>query len=550
MKFHYLLGLSLLICSTAYCSHKHQPKPKFKEPLHIARTSPLPSDLSCLQLNNMQDLIGYEFYQNVTFDPQLAINPKNPKNMVIVMQQDVLTNAVYNGSATLSVATLYTMDGGKSWNQSDLVLSRCQGATNYKGNDNFMSAYFPSVTFDKEGNCYVLSSSYNLFSADHKPDINVAEGNIVAKSADGGISWDQVSSSFRDDGSCHFLDFPQIYGDRYRKNTVYIVSSDHTCLAGDCEDPNYTGNQNIFFQRSTDGGTTWTNPILIDSFPPDDTDSCTPRPILNQLVVLPDRHNTLVVTTVLQSHVPGDIIPAPYDKIYLWRSKDGGNTWKRYTVDDDVSHVMAVDPESSDPVLPITGLIVKDMAVNHSNGYLYIVYADPQFNPTKGAGCVMRLSKDGGKTWSKERPINIDSLDVQTFLPSISVAEDGTVAILFYDFRKNILGDPYLSTDVWLALFDKDLQHRYREVRLTKKSFNTRLAIRGYNGVDPSQCLFDYYLSSNIGLEPNGNNFEATFVVTNDQCAETGIATFPCDSFPLSVDTCNRQDVVYLHIER
>lgn len=548
MKFQRLIALSLLINASAYCHYVACPK--VSKPFHVARTSPLPHDLTCLNLNCPSELTGYEFYHNVTFDPQLAVNPKNPKNMVLVMQQDVLTNAEYNGSATLSVATLYTMDGGKTWNQSDLVLSRCQDATNYKANDNFMSAYFPSVTFDKSGNCYVLSSSYNLFSADHQPEINMDEGNIVAKSTDGGISWNQVSAPYRDDGTCHFLDFPQIYGDPYRKNTVYIVSSDHTCLVSeDCADPNYTGNQNIIFQKTTDGGTTWTEPTIVDSFPPDNFDTCTPRPILNQLVVLPDRHNTLIITSVLQTHVPGDLVPVPSDRIYLWRSKDGGDTWKRYNAAHNVPHVMAVDPDSSDPFLPVTGLIIKDMAVNQDNGFLYIVYADPKFNPNGGAGCVIRVSRNGGKTWSRPRPINPKTLDVQTFLPSISIAKDGTVGVLFYDFRYNTPGDPIWNTDVWLALYDKNLNHR-REFRLTKESFDTRLAIRGYNGVDPANCLFDYYLSSNIGLEANGNDFEATFVVTNDNCSETGIATFPCDAFPLSTDFCNRQDVVYVHIDR
>ncbi len=552
MNIFKIVAVSLLLYATCPAStHAHKKKPKTTKPFHVAKTSALPTDLSCLKLNCPSELTGYEFYQNVTFDPQLAINPKNPKNMVLVMQQDVLTNAAYNGSATLSVATFYTLDGGITWNQSDLVMSRCQGATNYKANDNFMSAYFPSVTFDKEGNCYVLSSSYNLFSADHQPDVNVSEGNIVAKSCDGGISWDQVSAAFRDDGSCHFLDFPQIYGDPYRKNTVYIVSSDHTCLVSDsCQDPNYTGNQNIFFQKTTDGGTTWTDPILIDSFPPENPDTCTPRPILNQIITLPDCDHTLVVTTVIQSHVPGDLVPTPLDTIYLWRSKDGGNTWKRYTVAEKIPHVMAVDPDSSDPFLPVTGLIIKDIAVNKSNGHLYIVYADPRFNSNGVAGCVVRLSKDGGKTWSRPQPINPKTLDVQTFLPSVAVADDGTVAILFYDFRHNLQTDPKWNTDVWMSFFDKELSHYYGEVRLTKESFDTNLAIRGYNGVDPANCLFDYYLSSNIGLEPNGNNFEATFVVTNDNCPVTGIAQFPCDSFPLSRDGCNRQDVVYVHINR
>ncbi|MBS0637025.1 MAG: exo-alpha-sialidase [Verrucomicrobia bacterium] len=541
--------LWLIFFSTSTCFGALKAKPH--APVHTTRLSPLPDDLSCLRVNDPAELRGYEYFKNVTFDPQLAINPHNPKNMVMVLQQDVLTNAIYNGSATLGVAALYTFDGGHTWDYSDLVLSRCQGATAFKGNDNFISAYFPSVTFDKEGNCYILSSSYNLFNANAKTLPNMCEGNIVAKSTNGGITWNRAQSAFRDDGTCHFLDFPQIQGDPYRSSTLYIVSSDHTCLVQDqCQDENANGNQNVFFQKSTDGGNHWSAPLIIDSFVPIDFDICIPRPILNQLFVLPDRHNTLLVSTVLQKHVPDDISPTLPDSILVWRSKDQGETWKGYTITENIRHQMAVDPDSADPVLPVTGLLMKDMAVNPSNGYVYVVYADPQFNPTGQAGCVIRVSKDGGKTWSRPKPVNPKTTNIQTFLPSVAIAKDGTVGVLFYDFRHFTPGEESLKTDVWLSLFDKNLDKHQGEVRLTKESFNSRLAIRGYNGVDATTCHFDYYLSSNIGLEANGNHFEACFVVTNDGCPEAQIASFPCDSFSLSVDTCNRQDVVYVHIHR
>ncbi len=531
-------------------SHVYKHKPRVSKLQHVTNISRLPPDLACLRLNNpVGDLTGYAFYQNVAFDPQIAVNPKNCHNIVIVAQQDLLSNARYNAAVPLSVIVLYTFDGGETWNQSNLVLSRAQGATNYKANNNFLAAYFPSVTFDSDGNCYVMSTSYSLFAADHKPQINLDEGNIVVKSVDGGKSWTRAQAAFRDDGSCHFLDFSQIKGDPYRKHTLYIVAADETCgVADSCTDPSYNGNQNITFQKSSDAGTTWSQVSLIASIPADNINTCTPIPAFNQLEVLPDHDHTLLVTSCIQESVSDVVDLPPPDRILAFRSKDCGNTWTSYTVADNIPHVIVVDPDT--PILPVTDFVTKDMTVSHCNGNVYIVYSDPLFNPTGQAGCVIRRSKDGGKTWSNPRPVNPKTVGVQTFLPTVAVAKDGVVGVLFYDFREFVPGNPKLSTDVWLSLFDEDLQHHYGEVRLTPESFDARLSIRGYNGVDPVNCLFDYYLSAHVGLKAAGNDFIASFIVTNGNCNTASIAEFPCDSFPLFTDDCNRQDVTFVRIHR
>ncbi len=537
-------------CFAQPAEHKKQ-KPKVRAHTQVTATARIPSELVCLNVNNPSLLSGYGFYQHVAFDPQIAYNPKNPDNIVIVSQQGTLANAHYNSAIPLSTVVLYTFDGGTTWNQSDLILSRCQGATNYKGNDNFLASYFPSVTFDMDGNCFVLSTSYNLFSVDSVPEINIDEGNIVAKSVDGGVSWNAVAPIFRDDGSCHFLDFPAIKNDAFRKHTVYVVASDNTCFVNDsCQDPSYTGSQNITFQKSTDEGSSWSPVSIIASYPPDDLNSCTPIPTFNQLEIVKDDTHTLIVSSLLQEHSPDALDSTPHDHLHLWRSEDAGATWEEYLVDDSIPHVLVVDPDSLSPILPITPFTTKDMATDTFHEYLYMAYSHPQFNPTGQAGIVLRKSKDGGKTWSKPRSVNRKSLSSQAFLPTVAVADDGTVGVLFYDLRNFVPGDEKLSTDIWIAFFDKELRHYYGEVKLTKESFDTRKSIRGYNGVDPANCYFDYYLSNHVSLKSIGNKFIATFTSTNDECPVATIGTFPCDSYPLTTDSCNRQNIHYVQIKR
>jgi hypothetical protein len=114
----------------------------------------------------------------------------------------------------------------------------------------------------------------------------------------------------------------------------------------------------------------------------------------------------------------------------------------------------------------------------------------------------------------------------------VSVNDDGTVGVLFYDFRNDVLKDDPLSTDVHLALFDHDLTRR-DERRLTPSSFDMRqMLLTGPRGYFPG----DY-----VGLDSAASDFAAAFTVAND----LGLpVVFPQPS-GLSVDTNNRQDIVF-----
>lgn len=538
--------------SNSNCPSKvYKKKPKVSAPVHVTGISRLTDELACLDLNNIDsELTGYTYFRNVAFDPRIAVNPLNPKNMVIATQQDTLINGNYNDSASLAIAVFYTLDGGETWNPSDLVMSRCQGSTLFNANDNFISAYFPAAQFDQSGNCYVLSSSYDLFAANQLPEIDTDEGNIISKSTDGGRSWTQVTATYRDNGQCHLLDFPNLACDRYRKNTLYVISTDATCQVSDtCEDPNYTGGQNIVFQKSEDAGLSWSDPIIIDSFIPTDLENCTPWPILPHFEVLADKSHSYITAAIVQQSPADTVGPAPNDQIYIWKSLQG-TTWKRYTVDANVAHILAVDPDSSDPVLPVTSFTTLDFDINPCNGYIYIVYTSPMFNPTGKSGCVIRKSKDGGVTWSTPKPVNPNSLSSQAFLPVVAVAKDGTVGVMFTDFRNHTPGDEKLSTDVWVTMFDAELNHVQHEVRLTPKSFDTRKSVRGYNGINPSTCALDYYLSTHVEIESNGNDFVCTFPVTNDACPPVALPDRFCDSFPVTTDACSRQNIVFVNVKR
>jgi hypothetical protein len=193
---------------------------------------------------------------------------------------------------------------------------------------------------------------------------------------------------------------------------------------------------------------------------------------------------------------------------------------------------------------PISGFTVgittqSQIAKNQKNNWLYVVYDTPQFNPNGQAGAAIQFSKDGGLTWSEPRPVNPNSLSAQAFLPSVSVAKDGTVAVLFYDFRNYQPGDKSLKTDVWVSFFNKNLKFK-GEVRLTPNSFDSRQAIRRLTDGD-------FYLADYVKIQAVGNDFVAAFPITNPPY---GVQPSPIPGKTFLKDFRNRQNVVFTKIIR
>jgi hypothetical protein len=228
-----------------------------------------------------------------------------------------------------------------------------------------------------------------------------------------------------------------------------------------------------------------------------------------------------------------------YDwQVSILRSFDDGGNWERdpIYIADIVPTVRgrcsAFDVELKVPVRDAQ-CFIPDIAVNLANNKLYVVWQDARFNPDGLAGAVISMSSDGGDTWTDPIQVNQVAPESQAFLPTVEVADDGTVGVLFYDFRNDRPGDAALDTDVHLAFFDGDLNH-LGEKRLTSESFNIRqMVIAGSRGYFPG----DY-----VGLSHAGNDFVAAFTVAN----ELGLPVeYPQLVSEQRVDDNNRQDIVF-----
>ena len=116
----------------------------------------------------------------------------------------------------------------------------------------------------------------------------------------------------------------------------------------------------------------------------------------------------------------------------------------------------------------------------------------------------------------------------------MTVNAQGIVGVLFYDFRNDVPGDGPLSTDVWLSLFDADLNY-IKEHRLTTQSFDMRqMVLTGERGYFPG----DY-----VGLATAGSDFVAAFTVANN----LGLpVAFPQNNNGVFVDSHDRQSILFV----
>ena len=104
---------------------------------------------------------------------------------------------------------------------------------------------------------------------------------------------------------------------------------------------------------------------------------------------------------------------------------------------------------------PQTGGLVRDAAILGSiaadiAGNLMVTWQDARFSGGARDAVAFARSTDAGATWTKPAAIN-GSLAVAAFAPVVTARADGTIGIVYYDFRDDTPVTTTLLTDVWLA---------------------------------------------------------------------------------------------------
>ncbi len=317
----------------------------------------------------------------------IAANPTDPLNLVGAWNDYFVVNP---GQNTV-IGYGWTTDGGQTWQSSRI---------NFSSLPSSQSTGDPAVTVDSQGNFYLGILAYS----------GSADGILVAKSTDGGATW-QEPVRVDNGGDKEFLTVDPA------NDNIYIVWSNFQSFV-----------QTIFFSKSTDGGASFTPRRAISTAA---SSGNGPYPAVGPngeiYVVWSDFDTTL----------------------FFDRSFDQGETW----LDPDLTVTRTIDAPRS----PLNGgfrnPLIPAIAVDRTNGpfrgRIYVVWADERF--TGDPDIALAYSDDHGNTWSPPVRVNDDAPgnDADQFFPWVAVDANGHVHVTFLDRREDpdgLLFAMYLAT--------------------------------------------------------------------------------------------------------
>ena len=318
-------------------------------------------------------------------------------------------NSIYPGQCSAALANCApgsaSSSNGSTWSNARLPLT-VNGTA-------FLIGFDPSVAVDAANTVYY---AYGVSDGSTSGTNAIA----VASSPDG-LTWTlKTPVTFNSGGQ--FDDKYWIAADPNKVGTLYVGW-----------DRNKGNNQTLFVAISTDGGTTWTQPIKVNdgttklerviyAFPAVD-----PRSGIVYLAWLDYAKNT----------------------IFVDKSTNGGLTWGK-DVAAAATHIgfgKDIGCNGGRSMTPAPQLGID------GNGILYLTYADDLGQGT-GYDIFLVKSSNGGASWSPPIKLNSDTGKPHQYNPAVSVLPDttGTVYVSWYDRRNdanNCTTDIYatVSTD-------------------------------------------------------------------------------------------------------
>lgn len=452
------------------------------------------------------DLVTRDFssspYQT---EPSIAIDPDDPEHIV-------LGTIDYNFP---SMSSYVTYDGGETWDgpfQSPYVVGDI-----YSGGD-------PSLAFDRAGNVYMTSISIGSEDFVVGPTAVSSEVSSIALAAseDGGQTWVRNIPTARSRVTTLGL-VPDRFG-RLRGNlTIGFLDKPWVSIGPDPRDPEkdiihvtYTDFEQVYdvlwlgelpslvttavetsikAVRSTDGGLTWSDPVLVSPVVRESYGAPlgsgnaegTRRSVQgSQPTVLPD--GTVVVAWVDSTD---DEAMEGLGEIHVARSADGGVTYGPNIVAASFNE-LGFRPRNA--FFRYWGSQFPQIA-SGPEGEVYISWVGrPAGNVVDDGDVYLISSFDEGQTWSRAQRLNGDEGNALQFFSAISVDPTGVIHAMWGDMRddpsQTRYGIYYTRSDdkgeTW-GFEDEQLGLNIRDTRVTDFASNPN---RGFpNGL----FLGDYF---------------------------------------------------------
>jgi hypothetical protein len=394
-------------------------------------------------------------------EPSLAVDPGDPRQLV--------ASWLENPAGTL-VAVSH--DGGGTWSRSPLPgLLTCAGGVYAHTSD-------PWVSIGPDGVMYVA-----VLGIRSPTPTGTAHDIVVTVSRDHGTSWETPVVVETASAPPTQPDKEAILADPRRPGLAYTVWVDYRVTSG--VDPSV---DQVMFARSSDAGRTWSSPAIIYS----GNDEAQQ----NQLLMTAG--GILLDVFVEGPSLPGTVHPPPLPvKIRLMRSTDQGKTWSAPIDAARFTYTKAVVPGTDLP-LRFSG---QNVTAASAGNAVYVSWVEDHKDFST---ILVARSEDAGRHWRTPQVVVREK--AEAFLPTLAVAGDATVGLLWFDFRDFKQGSKTLDTDVWFST------SRDRGVHWSKRHAAGPFDLLPVPGGRSGPFIGDY-----MGLVGLPDGFASAFVLAKPQ---------------------------------